>query len=126
MASTTRASTSSVFLAAVVALSVYVPFETVAKASLVASSVLFVVDPLPPCSRLIALVSCVLVWKLNAAHRQLAIRRQLEEEQASTTIALVKDGDDDDQQQQEANDDDETREDSDNNYNNNSESKKHQ
>mmetsp|Transcript_17908 Transcript_17908/g.49622 ORF Transcript_17908/g.49622 Transcript_17908/m.49622 type:complete len:102 (-) Transcript_17908:140-445(-) len=73
-------------LALVVALSVYVPFETVAKASLVASAVLFVADPLPPYSRLIALFSCWLVLKLNGAHQQLVIRQQHETEQASLEI----------------------------------------
>jgi len=116
----TRASTSSVFLAAVVALSVYVPFETVAKASLIITSILFVLDPLPPYSRLIALVSCVFILKLNAAHQQLTIRKQLEEEQASTTIARVGD----DQQTNDDDDDDGTREENNNNIN--SESKKHQ
>eukprot|EP00536_Pseudo-nitzschia_multiseries_P002371 jgi/Psemu1/283678/fgenesh1_pg.31_\ len=79
-------SSKNLFLAVVVALSVYAPFEAVAKASLIASVVLFVADPLPPYSRLIALSSCWLVLKLNAAHRQLTIRQQHEAEQASLEI----------------------------------------
>lgn len=79
----------NLFLAAVVALSVYVPFETVAKVSLVASAILFIADPLPPYSRLIALVSCWTVLKLNAAHQQLVIRQQHEEEQASMEFSPI-------------------------------------
>ncbi|VEU34697.1 unnamed protein product [Pseudo-nitzschia multistriata] len=57
-------------------------FESIAKATLVVSAVLFVADPLPPYTRLAALVSCFSVLKLSAAHKQLLIRRQHEEEQA--------------------------------------------
>lgn len=76
-------SSKNLFLAAVVALSVYIPFETVAKVSLIAAAFLFVVDPIPPYSRLIAIASCWSVLKLNKYHRDSVIKQQYEEEQAS-------------------------------------------
>lgn len=80
------ASSKNLFLAAVVALSVYVPFETVAKVSLVAAAFLFVVDPIPPFSRLIAIVSCWAVLKLNKYHRDSLMQQQNEEALASVEI----------------------------------------
>lgn len=80
------ASSKNLFLAAVVALSVYVPFETVAKVSLVAAAFLFVVDPIPPFSRLIAIVSCWVVLKLNKYHRDSLLQQQNEEAIASVEI----------------------------------------
>ena len=59
----------NLLLGAVVSLFVHVPFEIVAKVSLIAAAVLFVVDPLPPYSRLIAIVSCWIVLKLTTYHR---------------------------------------------------------
>ena len=80
------ASSKNLFLAAVVALSVYVPFETVAKVSLIAAAFLFVADPIPPYSRLIALVSCWVVLKLNKYHRDSIMQQQNEEAHASVEI----------------------------------------
>ena len=93
MAPTTSYTSKNLFLAAVVALSVYVPFETVAKVSLIAAAFLFVVDPIPPYSRLIAIVSCWTVLKLNKYHRDSVINQQLEEELASVEIVAVGDSD---------------------------------
>jgi len=86
MAPTTSYTSKNLFLAAVVALSVYVPFETVAKVSLIVAAFLFVVDPIPPYSRLIAIASCWTVLKLNKYHRGFIIKQQHEEEQASIEI----------------------------------------
>jgi len=80
----------NLFLAAIVALSVYVPFETVAKVSLIVAAFLFVVDPIPPYSRLIAIASCWTVLKLNKYHRDSILQQQHEEEQAA--IEIVTDG----------------------------------
>eukprot|EP00531_Pseudo-nitzschia_arenysensis_P003536 CAMPEP_0116122296 /NCGR_PEP_ID=MMETSP0329-20121206/4140_1 /TAXON_ID=697910 /ORGANISM="Pseudo-nitzschia arenysensis, Strain B593" /LENGTH=107 /DNA_ID=CAMNT_0003616137 /DNA_START=97 /DNA_END=420 /DNA_ORIENTATION=- len=81
----------NLLLAAVVALSVYVPFETVAKVSLIAAAFLFVVDPIPPYSRLIAIVSCLIVLKLNKFHRDSIINQQREEDLSSVEIIAVGD-----------------------------------
>ena len=78
----------NLFLAAVVALSVYVPFETVAKVSLIVAAFLFVVDPLPPFSRLIAIVSCWIVLKLNKYHRDFLL-----EEELAASVEIVEAGD---------------------------------
>ena len=56
-------------LAAALALLSYAPFEYVAKTTLVVAAVLFILDPLPPYSRLIALVSIGMVGLLNRTLR---------------------------------------------------------
>ena len=81
----------NLYLAAIVALSVYVPFDTVAKVSLILAAFLFVVDPIPPYSRLIAIVSCWIVLKLNKHHRNFLLQQQHEEELASMEIVAVDD-----------------------------------
>lgn len=96
MAPTSTSYTSkNLFLAAVVALSVYVPFETVAKVSLIAAAVLFVLDPIPPYSRLIAILSCCMVLKLNKYHTNSILQQQHEEEQASIKITTISEDNDD-------------------------------
>ena len=57
----------------------YIPFEIVAKASLLLLVLLFIVDPFPPHSRLLALVSCGVVGFLARAHRNWQIQNSLEE-----------------------------------------------
>ena len=96
MAPTTPYSSRNLFLAAIVAVSVYVPFETVAKVSLIAGVVLFVVDPIPPYSRLIAVASCFLILKLNRYHRDFLLRQQYEDTLASMNIVDGGHDDDDD------------------------------
>lgn len=86
------ATSKNLLLAAVVSLSVYVPFETVAKVSLIAAVFLFVVDPIPPYSRLIAIVSCFMVLKLNKYHCDYITNQQREEELSSVKIISVGDG----------------------------------
>lgn len=60
-------------LASLLAILSYVPFELVAKGSLIVCTILFILDPIPPASRLLSLVSLFLVaWlsKLYKAHQQ--------------------------------------------------------
>ena len=59
----------NLWLAAVVSLFVHVPFAIVARVSLIAAAVVFVVDPLPPYSRVVATVSCWMVLQLTRMHR---------------------------------------------------------
>ena len=80
------ASSKNLFLAAIVALSVYVPFETVAKVSLVTVAFLFVVDPIPPYSRIIAIVSCWVILKLSKYYRDSILQQQHEEALSSVEI----------------------------------------
>ena len=58
-------SAGDMMLAAVLALLSYAPFEYVAKTTLIVAAALFILDPLPPYSRLIALISVVLVGMLS-------------------------------------------------------------
>ena len=58
-------SAGDLLLAAVLALASYAPFEYVAKATLVVAAALFVLDPLPPYSRLVALLSMGVVGLLH-------------------------------------------------------------
>jgi hypothetical protein len=57
-------------LAASLALLSYVPFEYVAKGTLILCVLLFIVDPLPPYSRLLALLATMVVATLTKWHRQ--------------------------------------------------------
>ena len=65
-----RTTGNSLVLASVLAIFSYVPFELVAKGSLLFSAVLFVLDPIPPVTRLISLVSLVVVAILSRWHRE--------------------------------------------------------
>lgn len=62
-------SAGDLMLAAVLALLSYAPFEYVAKTTLVAAAVLFILDPIPPYSRLIALLSIGMVGVLSRVLR---------------------------------------------------------
>ena len=79
-------SSRNIFLALIIALSAYVPFEIVAKATVLLGILLFVWDPIPPYSRLIAIVSCLVVLKLNTWHRHSIIDYQHLQEQESIEI----------------------------------------
>lgn len=57
-------------LASSLALLSYVPFEYVAKGTLLVSAFLFVVDPIPPLSRLVAIVSLLVVFGLSKLYNQ--------------------------------------------------------
>ena len=63
-------SSRSLLLSAVIALASYVPFEWVAKATLAISLVMFILDPFPPNSRLVALLSCTVVLYLNRLYQR--------------------------------------------------------
>jgi hypothetical protein len=60
----------SLVLSSILALLSYVPFEIVAKFTLIFCGIIFVVDPIPPTSRLVSLVSVVLVGALSKIERQ--------------------------------------------------------
>jgi hypothetical protein len=79
-------SSRNIFLALIIALSAYVPFQIVAKATVILGIILFVWDPIPPYSRLIAIISCLVVLKLNTLHRNSIIEQQHLQEQESIKI----------------------------------------
>lgn len=66
-------------LASLLALLSYVPFEVVAKVSLLVCVALFILDPLPPVTRLLSLVATIVVALLSKWYRQ-AMQAQRQEE----------------------------------------------
>jgi hypothetical protein len=57
-------------LASALAFLSYIPFDLVAKGSLIVCAVLFIVDPIPPLTRLVSLISLLVVFWLSRLHRQ--------------------------------------------------------
>ena len=82
-------SSRNILLALIIAFSAYVPFEFVAKATVLVGILLFVWDPIPPYSRLIAIISCLVVLKLNTWHRHSIIDYQHLQEQESIEITTT-------------------------------------
>jgi flagellar biosynthesis component FlhA len=68
-------------LAGILAILSYAPFEYVAKATLVMAAFLFILDPIPPYSRFIALISMGVVGLLSRTLR--AWEKAQKEEQAA-------------------------------------------
>jgi hypothetical protein len=60
-------------LASIMACLSFVPFEYVAKGSLLFAVLLFVVDPIPPVSRLLSLFLVVVVGIVSKLHRQYTV-----------------------------------------------------
>jgi hypothetical protein len=88
----------SLVLASIVALSVYVPFEWVAKATLLVSIYLFVVDPVPPYTRLLSLVSTVVVSLLNSWYQRVLLQNEKEGTLAEVVVEEEgRDSNDDDE-----------------------------
>ncbi len=59
----------SIVLSSVLALLSYVPFEVVAKFTLIFCGIVFVFDPFPPVSRLVSLFGVVIVGVLGRIER---------------------------------------------------------
>ena len=74
---------NNLVLASGLALLSYVPFEYVAKGSLIVCAILFILDPIPPLSRLLALLSLLVVHFLSKLHRQAVVAKA---QQAEITI----------------------------------------
>lgn len=72
-----------VTLAAGLALLSYVPFEYVAKGTLILCAFLFIVDPFPPLSRFVAILSLLVVAGLSRLHRDY---RDLEESENGVRV----------------------------------------
>lgn len=71
-------------LAALLSLLSYVPFEFVAKGSLLVCALLFVVDPIPPLTRILSILSLFVVYGITKLYNQ--HRQQLQEEGEDVTI----------------------------------------
>jgi hypothetical protein len=74
----------NVMLASAMALLSYVPFEWVAKGTLLLCVFLFVVDPFPPMSRILSIVTTLSVALLSRAHRSWHEENSIIEENAAT------------------------------------------
>jgi hypothetical protein len=61
---------NNLLMAALIGLFSLVPFEWVAKGSLLVAVFLFIADPIPPTTRLLSLVTVVLVTILSKVHRE--------------------------------------------------------
>mmetsp|Transcript_994 Transcript_994/g.2154 ORF Transcript_994/g.2154 Transcript_994/m.2154 type:complete len:108 (+) Transcript_994:272-595(+) len=79
MSTSTQHTSSNLLLMALVAMSAYAKFETVAKTTLVVSVYLFVVDPLPPVTRLVAIISTLLVLVLNRWYQTTLAKQQAQD-----------------------------------------------
>jgi len=84
MAGTTaRRTSNNLVLAALLALLSYIPFEYLAKGSLLVAAGLFIVDPIPPTTRLVALGLVLFVLLLSR------IDKNWQEGQESEEIVVV-------------------------------------
>lgn len=70
---------SNMMLAAVLAVLSYVPFEWVAKGTLVFAIILFILDPIRPVSRLLAVLSVFVVGVLSRARRRWLAEQDVDE-----------------------------------------------
>jgi hypothetical protein len=82
-------------LASILAVLSYVPFEMVAKGSLVFCALLFIVDPIPPTSRLLSVATVLVVAVLTRLHNQW---KAVNDEDNGATILTTTTPKDDDKQ----------------------------
>jgi hypothetical protein len=66
----------NVALASLLALLSFIPFEIVAKGTLVISAFLFIVDPIPPLTRILAILSLFVVNLLSKLHSKIVLEQQ--------------------------------------------------
>ena len=76
-------------LASLLAILSYVPFELVAKGSLVVVAALFVLDPIPPVTRLLSLISTFVILGLTKTYRR---NQPILQEQEGSDVVLVVEG----------------------------------
>ena len=76
-------------LASLLATLSYVPFEFVAKGSLIVCAFLFILDPIPPLSRLLSLVCLLIISLLSRLHKQY---KTLQEEEETIQVTANKAG----------------------------------
>jgi hypothetical protein len=82
-------------LASILAVLSYVPFEMVAKGSLIFCALLFIFDPIPPTSRLLSLVTVLVVAVLTRLHNQW--KAVNDNDQEATTIITTTTPEDDEE-----------------------------
>jgi hypothetical protein len=79
---------TNIVLASILALFSYVPFEYVAKTTLIVSVLLFVIDPFPPLTRILSLVTTagvLLLTRIERNWRENQDQEKEEEEVAATS-----------------------------------------
>jgi hypothetical protein len=81
-----QAAGGNLVIASILALLSYIPFESVAKGSFLVCVYLFIVDPFPPLSRLVSLISTSVIALLARAHRNHTIQLLLEEEEQAAVV----------------------------------------
>jgi hypothetical protein len=74
----------NLMLASGMALLSYVPFQWVAKGTLIICVYLFIIDPFPPMSRLLSIVGTLVVALLSRAHRSWHEENMIAEENEAT------------------------------------------
>jgi hypothetical protein len=77
----------NLMLASVLALLSYVPFQWVAKGTLLLCVFLFVVDPFPPISRLISVLGTLFVAIISRAYRRWHEENMIAEENEENSTA---------------------------------------
>ena len=83
-----RVAGTNMMLAATLACLSYVPFEYVAKGSLLFAILLFIVDPIPPLSRLLSLLLVVLVGVISKMYRR-CIQEETDSQENGITIVNI-------------------------------------
>mmetsp|Transcript_14667 Transcript_14667/g.16306 ORF Transcript_14667/g.16306 Transcript_14667/m.16306 type:complete len:102 (-) Transcript_14667:131-436(-) len=78
-------------LASALALLSYVPFEWVAKGSLLVCAILFILDPIPPVTRLLSLISLFVVMGLTKLYNR--CQQELKEQQELEVIIVEEEED---------------------------------
>jgi flagellar biosynthesis component FlhA len=81
MTSTQRVVGNNLVLSSILAFFSYVPFEYVAKVTLIVAAALFILDPVPPVSRVLALVITAVVLVLARLEKTWRQGQSKEEEQ---------------------------------------------
>ena len=78
---------NTMVVALMAALTAYVPFETLATAWLLVCAFLFILDPLPPTTRVISMISVVIVAVLARFNNTLKEEREIEDQKSSGSFA---------------------------------------
>ena len=86
MAQHTQRLGSNMALASALAILSYVPFELVAKGSLIICAVLFILDPIPPITRLISMISVAVIFWLTRWYR-------MHQDDIATMTTIIEDQD---------------------------------
>ena len=68
----------SILLASILALLSYIPFEHIAKSTLIFCAISFIADPFPPYSRIVSLAGVLVVFVLGKINNKWIVGQELE------------------------------------------------